>query len=71
MAFNRIKLDNKVVYDINNRNILYCSLDNLTEDEINYIKNTARHGNKLPEHVHININTNIDFDDDVDEIIED
>ena len=51
----------------NNRNILYCDMINFTEEEINYIRNNARHGNKLPENLHLNININLD---DVDEIIE-
>lgn len=67
---NNINIQDKIVYEINNRNILYCELDRFTEEEIKYIKNTARHGNKLPENIHININVDIDFDD-IDEIIED
>lgn len=66
----KINLDNKIYYEMNNRNIVYCSIDKFTEDELEYIKNTARHGNKLPESLHISIDTDIDFDD-VDEIIED
>lgn len=66
----KINLDNKITHEMNNRNILYCNIDKFTEEELNYIKNTARHGNKLPESLHISIDTDIDFDD-VDEIIED
>lgn len=65
----RINLENKTVYDINNRKIIYCEIDKFTEEELNYIKKTARHGNKLPESIHLNINIDNDFND-IDEILE-
>ena len=54
----------------NNRYIIYCEINKLPKEELDYIINNVNHGNKLLELVHNNIEID-DIDSDIDEIIED
>lgn len=66
----KISLKDKTPLDLNNRNILYCDLENLSYTEIEYLRNNITYGNKIPKYVHNSITIDgIDLND-VDEIIE-
>lgn len=65
----KINIDNYLYSIVNNRYIIYCELKDLIKEDLNYIVNNVKHGNKLLELVHINIEDD-DIDSEIDEIIE-
>lgn len=68
MSDELIDLENKETIRFEDRLITYCSIDKLSEGDINYLLNNTRDGNKLLNIIHTSINDDIDLD--VDEIIE-
>lgn len=60
----------KQYYTINNRNIVYTEVNNLSEKDLDYIINNVKHGNKLLDIIHKD-NIEDDINLDIDEIIED
>lgn len=63
-----IKINDKRHFPLNNRNIVYFEIDKLTEDELSYLINNVKYGDKLLELVH-KYKTNDDYSD-IDEIID-
>lgn len=68
---NKINIEDKNYIYYNNRIIIYCSIDKLSDEELQYITNNINYGNKLLDLIHIGITEDyVNIDLDIDEIIE-